>query len=144
MIGRVALAWMSDQFFEHNRERLLLIVMVVTVILTVMLPLIIHVEIKIWMLLFCFLLGIVAIGWYSIFIACVTEQSDSRYIGLTVSSAMTLNQIFIVIAPSLFGLVVSILNSYQLALYLVGLAVALGAINLYRANIKIELSMKSS
>lgn len=144
MIGRVALAWMSDQFFEHNRERLLLIVMVVTVILTVMLPLIIHVEIKIWMLLFCFLLGIVAIGWYSIFIACVTEQSDSRYIGLTVSSAMTLNQIFIVIAPSLFGLVVSILNSYQLALYLVGLVVALGAINLYRANIKIELSMKSS
>ncbi|MFB6802991.1 MFS transporter [Peribacillus butanolivorans] len=144
MIGRVVIAWMSDQFFEHNRERLLLIVMVFTVILTLMLPLIIHVEIKILMLLFCFLLGFVAIGWYSIFIACVTEQSDPRYIGLTVSSALTLNQLFIVIAPSLFGLVVNILNSYQLALYIAGIAVALGAINLYRAKIKIEWSKGSS
>ncbi|MET3319010.1 UNVERIFIED_ORG: MFS family permease [Peribacillus simplex] len=144
MIGRVVIAWMSDQFFEHNRERLLLIVMVFTVILTLMLPQIIHVEIKILMLLYCFLLGFVAIGWYSIFIACVTEQSDPRYIGLTVSSALTLNQLFIVIAPSLFGLVVDILNSYQLALYLVGIAVALGAINLYRAKIKIEWSKGSS
>ncbi|MGE7766938.1 MFS transporter [Peribacillus sp. NPDC096540] len=139
MIGRVVIAWLSDQFFEHNRERLLLIVMVVAVLLTVMLPLIIGVEFKILMLLFCFLLGFVAIGWYSIFIACVTEQSDPRYIGLTVSSALTLNQLFIVIAPSLFGLVVNIF-SYQLALYIVGIAVALGAINLYRANIKIVWS----
>ncbi|HDR7353287.1 TPA: MFS transporter [Bacillus wiedmannii] len=134
MVGRVVIAWMSDQFFENYRERLLLIVMVVTVIFTVILPLIIHIENKIFMLLFCFLLGVVAIGWYSIFIACVTEQSDPGYIGLTVSSALTLNQLFIVIAPTLFGLLVNILDSYQLALQIVGIAVALGAINLYRAK----------
>ncbi|MFD6441802.1 MFS transporter [Peribacillus sp. NPDC060186] len=140
MIGRVVIAWMSDQFFEYNRERLLLIVMVVTVIFTVMLPLIIQIENKKFMLPFCFLLGFVAIGWYSIFITCVTEQSDLRYVGLTVSSALTLNQLFIVIAPTLFGLIVNILDSYQLALYIVGIVVALGAINLYRAKIKIVLS----
>lgn len=138
MVGRVVIAWASDQFFESKRERLLLIVMAVTVILTVILPLIMTVEMEILMLLFCFLLGFVAIGWYSIFIACIAEQSDSRFIGLTVSSALTLNQLFIVIAPSLFGLVVNLLNSYQQALYLAGISVALGAINLYRAKIKKE------
>ncbi|PEO42882.1 MFS transporter [Bacillus sp. AFS026049] len=136
MVGRVVIAWASDQFFEGKRERLLLIVMAVTVILTVMLPLILTVEMEILMPLFCFLLGFVAIGWYSIFIACITEQSDSRFIGLTVSSALTLNQLFIVIAPSLFGLVVNLLNSYQHALYLAGISVALGAINLFRVKIK--------
>ncbi|MEX3623044.1 MFS transporter [Viridibacillus arvi] len=136
MIGRVAIAWVSDQFFEKNREKLLFIVMIVTVVLTLILPLVIHAELV--MLLFCFLLGFVAIGWYSLFIACVTEQSDPRYIGLTVSSALTLNQLFIVIAPSLFGLIVIILNSYQLALYLVGIIVALGAINLYRTKLRVD------
>jgi len=135
MVGRVAIAWVSDQFFEQNREKLLFIVMVVTVVLTVILPLVINA--KLVMLLFCFLLGFVAIGWYSLFIACITEQSDPRYIGLTVSSALTLNQVFIVIAPSLFGLVVNILNSYQIALYIAGIIVALGAINLYRTKVRV-------
>ncbi|OMC84529.1 MFS transporter [Viridibacillus sp. FSL H7-0596] len=135
MVGRVAIAWVSDQFFEQNREKLLFIVMVVTVVLTVILPLVINA--KLVMLLFCFLLGFVAIGWYSLFIACITEQSDPRYIGLTVSSALTLNQVFIVIAPSLFGLIVNILNSYQIALYIAGIIVALGAINLYRTKVRV-------
>ncbi|MEK4092070.1 MFS transporter [Viridibacillus sp. FSL H8-0110] len=135
MVGRVAIAWVSDLFFEQNREKLLFIVMVVTVVLTVILPLVINA--KLVMLLFCFLLGFVAIGWYSLFIACITEQSDPRYIGLTVSSALTLNQVFIVIAPSLFGLIVNILNSYQIALYIAGIIVALGAINLYRTKVRV-------
>ncbi|MEK5529729.1 MULTISPECIES: MFS transporter [unclassified Viridibacillus] len=135
MVGRVAIAWVSDQFFEQNREKLLFLVMVVTVVLTVILPLVINA--KLVMLLFCFLLGFVAIGWYSLFIACITEQSDPRYIGLTVSSALTLNQVFIVIAPSLFGLIVNILNSYQIALYIAGIIVALGAINLYRTKVRV-------
>ncbi|ETT86635.1 MFS transporter [Viridibacillus sp. FSL R5-0477] len=135
MVGRVAIAWVSDQFFEQNREKLLFIVMVVTVVLTVILPLVINA--KLVMLLFCFLLGFVAIGWYSLFIACITEQSDPRYIGLTVSSALTLNQVFIVIAPSLFGLIVNILNSYQIALYIAGIIVALGAINLYITKVRV-------
>ncbi len=133
MIGRVVIAWLSDQFFEHNREKLLFIVMVCTVIFTIMLPFVMQLEML--MHFFCFLLGFVAIGWYSLFIACVTEQSNPGYVGLTVSAALTLNQIFIVIAPTFYGFMVIVLHSYQLALDLVAIAVALGAVNLYRATI---------
>ncbi|WP_107950416.1 MFS transporter [Lysinibacillus parviboronicapiens] len=133
MIGRVVIAWVSDQFFEHNREKLLFIVMVCTVIFTIMLPFVMQWEML--MHFFCFLLGFVAIGWYSLFIACITEQSNPNYIGLTVSAALTLNQIFIVIAPTFYGFMVIVLHSYQLALDLVAIAVALGAVNLYRATI---------
>ncbi|MCL1699523.1 MFS transporter [Lysinibacillus sp. Bpr_S20] len=130
MIGRVAIAWMSDQFFAHKREFLLIIVMVCAVVLTVLVPFML--QAKMLMLLCCFLLGFVALGWYSLFIACVTEQSNPNYIGLTVSAALTLNQLFIVIAPSLFGLMVTAFSSYQLAMDIVAAFVALGAINLYK------------
>lgn len=140
MIGRVVIAWVSDQFFEKNRERLLFIVMVVTVGLTMGLPLILHVRLV--MLPFCFLLGFVALGWYSLFIACVTEQSDPHFVGLTVSAALTFNQLFIVIAPTLFGFMVSVLNSYQVALFIIGIVVGLGAFNYYRKTIKNVASEK--
>ncbi|MFJ7915592.1 MULTISPECIES: MFS transporter [unclassified Lysinibacillus] len=138
MIGRVAIAWISDQFFAQKREFLLMIVMTSAVILIVLLPLMLHA--KLLMLLGCFLLGFVALGWYSLFIACVTEQSNPHYVGLTVSAALTLNQFFIVIAPSLYGLMVTTFSSYQVALDIVALVVALGAMNLYRTT----KNMKSS
>jgi len=132
MIGRVAIAWISDQFFAQKREFLLMIVMASAVILIVLLPLMLHA--KMLMLLGCFLLGFVALGWYSLFIACVTERSNPHYVGLTVSAALTLNQLFIVIAPSLFGFMVTFFASYQLALDIVAIFVALGAMNLYRVT----------
>ncbi|KOP80150.1 MFS transporter [Lysinibacillus sp. FJAT-14745] len=140
MIGRVAIAWISDQFFEQKREYLLMIVMVSAVILTVILPLMLHA--KMLMLVCCFLLGFVALGWYSLFIACVTEQSNPLYVGLTVSAALTLNQFFIVIAPSLYGLMVATFSSYQVALDIVAIVVALGAMNLYRATQNTKISSK--
>ncbi|MFB7157669.1 MFS transporter [Lysinibacillus sp. NPDC056232] len=138
MIGRVAIAWISDQFFAQKREYLLIIVMVSAVILTVILPFMLHA--KILMLVCCFLLGFVALGWYSLFIACVTEQSNPQYVGLTVSAALTLNQFFIVIAPSLFGFMVTFFSSYQLAMDIVAIVVALGAINLHRATKNTKIS----
>lgn len=129
MIGRVAIAWISDQFFAQKREHLLIMVMASAVIFTFLLPFIL--QAKILLLLFCFLLGFVALGWYSLFIACVTEQSNPHYVGLTVSAALTLNQLFIVIAPTLFGCMVTIFSSYQLAMDVVAVVVAIGAFNLY-------------
>ncbi|MGA3674402.1 MFS transporter [Lysinibacillus agricola] len=131
MIGRVAIAWISDQFFAQKREHLLIMVMASAVILTVLLPFIL--QAKILMLLFCFLLGFVALGWYSLFIACVTERSNPHYVALTVSAALTLNQLFIVIAPSLFGFMVTVFSSYQLAMEIVVIFIALGAVNLFRS-----------
>ncbi|MEX3747133.1 MFS transporter [Lysinibacillus xylanilyticus] len=131
MIGRVAIAWISDQFFAQKREHLLIMVMASAVILTVLLPFIL--QEKILMLLFCFLLGFVSLGWYSLFIACVTERSNPHYVALTVSAALTLNQLFIVIAPSLFGFMVTVFSSYQLAMDIVVIFIALGAVNLFRS-----------
>lgn len=131
MIGRVTIAWISDQFFAQKREHLLIMVMASAVILTVLLPFIL--QEKILMLLFCFLLGFVALGWYSLFIACVTERSNPHYVALTVSAALTLNQLFIVIAPSLFGFMVTVFSSYQSAMDIVVIFIALGAVNLFRS-----------
>ncbi|MEQ6353590.1 MFS transporter [Lysinibacillus sp. M3] len=138
MIGRIAIAWISDQFFAQKREYFLMIVMVSAVILTVILPYMIHA--KLLMLLFSFILGFIALGWYSLFIACVTEQSNPQYVGLTVSAALTLNQFFIVIAPTLFGFMVTCFSSYQLALDIVAAFVALGAINLHRSTKTTKIS----
>ncbi|MGE7945678.1 MFS transporter [Lysinibacillus sp. NPDC093688] len=138
MIGRVAIAWISDQFFAQKREYFLMIVMASAVILTVILPFMIHA--KMLMLLFSFILGFVALGWYSLFIACVTEQSNPQYVGLTVSAALTLNQFFIVIAPTLFGFMVTFFSSYQLALEIVAAFVAIGAMNLHRATKNTKVS----
>ncbi|MEB2301213.1 MFS transporter [Lysinibacillus xylanilyticus] len=138
MIGRVAIAWISDQFFAQKREYFLMIVMASAVILTVILPFMIYA--KMLMLLFSFILGFVALGWYSLFIACVTEQSNPQYVGLTVSAALTLNQFFIVIAPTLFGFMVTFFSSYQLALDIVAAFVAIGAMNLHRATKTTKIS----
>ncbi|MGE7693855.1 MFS transporter [Lysinibacillus sp. NPDC094177] len=141
MVGRVAIAWISDQFFVQKREHLLIIVMASAVILTMIFPLLLRA--KMLMLLFCFLLGFVALGWYSLFIACVTEQSNPHYVGLTVSAALTLNQLFIVIAPSLYGFMVTTFSSYQVALNIVAIVVALGAMNLYRVTKNTKISPKT-
>ncbi|MDM5248032.1 MFS transporter [Lysinibacillus sp. G4S2] len=138
MIGRVAIAWISDQFFAQKREHLLIMVMASAVIFTVLLPFIL--QEKNLMPLFCFVLGFVALGWYSLYIACVTERSNPHYVGLTVSAALTLNQLFIVIAPSLFGLMVTVFSSYQLALDIVAIFIALGAVNLYRSLKRLEFN----
>lgn len=52
------------------------------------------------------------------------------------TSALTLNQLCIVIAPTLFGFMVNMLHSYQFAFIIVGMIVYLGAVNLYRTFIK--------
>ncbi|MGE7110111.1 MFS transporter [Lysinibacillus sp. NPDC047702] len=129
MVGRVGLAWISDQFAQ-KREQLLILVMLSTVIFTISLPL--ALPLKNLMIIYSFLFGFIALGWYSLFITCVTEKSNPHYVGLTVSAALTINQLFIVIAPSLYGFLVTILSSYQLAMDSIAVIVALGALNLYR------------
>lgn len=52
------------------------------------------------------------------------------------SSALALNELLIVIAPTLFGLMVIVLNSNQLALVFVGIVVAIGGVNSYRTTLK--------
>jgi len=132
MLGRIVLAWMSDQYFAQKREPLLVLVMVATFLMVGCLPFVIHS--KGLMIIFCSVFGFLALGWYSIYITCVTEQSDSQAVGLTVSAALTINQFFIVLAPTVYGLLVAVFSSYQLALDVIAVMVILGAFHLYRTS----------
>ncbi|KGR80860.1 MFS transporter [Lysinibacillus boronitolerans] len=132
MLGRIVLAWMSDHYFAQKREPLLVLVMVATFLMVGCLPFVIHSEDL--MIVFCSVFGFLALGWYSIYITCVTEQSDSQAVGLTVSAALTINQFFIVLAPTVYGLLVAVFSSYQLALDVIAVMVILGAFHLYRTS----------
>ncbi|MCS1390094.1 MFS transporter [Lysinibacillus boronitolerans] len=132
MLGRIVLAWMSDHYFAQKREPLLVLVMVATFLMVGCLPFVIHSEGL--MIVFCSVFGFLALGWYSIYITCVTEQSDSQAVGLTVSAALTINQFFIVLAPTVYGLLVAVFSSYQLALDVIAVMVILGAFHLYRTS----------
>jgi len=132
MLGRIVLAWMSDHYFAQKREPLLVLVMVATFLMVGCLPFVIHTEGL--MIVFCSVFGFLALGWYSIYITCVTEQSDSQAVGLTVSAALTINQFFIVLAPTVYGLLVTVFSSYQLALDVIAVMVILGAFHLYRTS----------
>lgn len=55
---------------------------------------------------YSFILGFFAFGWYSLYIISISEQADKHIIGLTISTALTINQFFIIAAPALFGLFV--------------------------------------
>lgn len=132
MVGRIVLAWISDCYFSQKRESLLVLVMVATFIMIGCLPFVMSA--KSLMIIFCSILGFFALGWYSLYIACVTEQSDSQSVGLTVSTALTINQFFIVLAPTCYGLLVALFSSHQLAIDLIAVMVIIGAFNLYRTT----------
>lgn len=131
MLGRIVLAWMSDRYFAQRREPLLVFVMVATFLMIGCLPFVIHSQ----SLMIIFAVCLVFSTWLVlIYITCVTEQSDSQAVGLTVSAALTINQFFIVLAPTVYGLLVAVFSSYQLALDLIAVMVLLGAFHLYRTT----------
>ncbi|ENQ3079288.1 MFS transporter [Bacillus multifaciens] len=128
MIGRILLAWASDTICKGNRVVPLQITIGITILLLLCTSFIIS-YMTFWLLLiFCFFLGFFAIGWFSLFIILVSEKSDSQFIGLTVSFALTLNQFAIVLAPALFGILVDYLHSYTIPLSILALLIALSGI----------------
>lgn len=128
MIGRIVLAWLSDHLFNGNRSKPLQITIgctFLTIICLIYLPF----YIPLWATgILCFILGFLGIGWYSLFIVLVSEKANPNFIGLTVSFALTLNQLFIVIAPSLFGLLVDSFNGYKIPFFLVAFFILAGGI----------------
>lgn len=128
MFGRVILAWISDSIFKGNRSRPLQLTIWLTVV-TIACLVFFTTSIPVWIIsLLCFLLGFLGIGWFSLFIVLVSEKSNPNFIGLTVSFALTLNQIFIVISPSLFGILVDYFKSYNIPFFLLALFIFIGGI----------------
>lgn len=134
MVGRIVLAWVSDYVYNGNRRTPLQATVWVTVGLIIAISYI-GFTLPFWLLAaVCFSLGFFAIGWFSLFIVLIAEKADDRFIGLTVSIALTLNQFAIVLAPIWFGLLVDGFRSYALAFSTVACFIACGGIWLKKSE----------
>ncbi|MGE6537831.1 MFS transporter [Bacillus luti] len=131
MIGRVILAAISDVFYKGNRRIPLFITVCASIgliLLLVMSGVLYGVSA---------LLGFFSIGWFSLFIAEVAESASEESVGMTVSFALTLNQIAIIVAPVLFGYIVDE-RGYTYAWMCIVVLLSISAFSLYGKNKKMS------
>ena len=143
-VGRILLAWISDNLFNGDRSKPLQLTILLTVITLIVLVYLLS-YLPLWgVYILCFVLGFLGVGWYSLFIVLMSEKADKEFIGLTVSFGLTLNQIFIVLAPSLFGLLVDYFNGYKLPFFLLILFILIGGVwlNFAERNNKLQAQNK--
>ncbi|MBH8608994.1 MFS transporter [Thermoactinomyces sp. CICC 10521] len=127
MVGRILLAWLSDKLWTGDRIRPLMLSICSSVIGLLALVVLPH-DSPVWALfILCAWLGFFGIGWYSLFIVEIAEKSSRYAIGLTVSYALTLNQIAIITAPLVFGLLVDWQGSYQFAWIILAILLSVSA-----------------
>ncbi|COE25404.1 D-glucarate permease [Streptococcus pneumoniae] len=139
MIGRVALAAISDVFYKGNRRIPLFIAVCASIGFFFFLVMSIHTITSGVLYSVSALLGFFSIGWFSLFIAEVAESASEESVGITVSLALTFNQIAIIVAPVLFGYIVDE-KGYMYAWLCIVLLLSISAVSLYRKNKKIKES----
>lgn len=106
MIGRIILATISDTYYKGNRRTPLFICVCISFFLILVVVMSIHTMRIGALFVVSGLLGFFAIGWFSLFMVEAAESASKESVGLTVSFALTLNQIAIIFAPALFGYIV--------------------------------------
>lgn len=139
MIGRIALAAISDVLYKGNRRIPLFIAVCASIGLILLLVMNIHIIMSGVLYSVSALLGFFSIGWFSLFIAEVAELASEESVGITVSVALTLNQIAIIVAPVLFGYIVDE-KGYAYAWLCIVVLLSISAVSLYRKNKKIKES----
>ncbi|MCW9132599.1 MFS transporter [Bacillus paramycoides] len=133
MIGRVVLAAVSDLLYKGNRSTPLFIVVCISIGFILMFVISIH-TITIGVLYgVSALLGFFSIGWFSLFMVEVAESASEESVGMTVSFALTLNQIAIIVAPVLFGYIVDE-KGYTYAWLCIAVLLSISAVSLYSKN----------
>ncbi|EEK78001.1 MFS transporter [Bacillus cereus] len=135
MIGRVVLAASSDLFYKGNRRTPLFIAVCASISLILLLVISIHTVMSGVLYGVSALLGFFSIGWFSLFIAEVAELASEDSVGITVSLALTFNQIAIIVAPILFGYIVDE-RGYTYAWLCIVMLLSISAVSLYRKNKK--------
>ncbi|MFJ8412373.1 MFS transporter [Bacillus paramycoides] len=133
MIGRVVLAAVSDLLYKGNRSTPLFIVVCISIGFILMFVISIH-TITIGVLYgVSALVGFFSIGWFSLFMVEVAESASEESVGMTVSFALTLNQIAIIVAPVLFGYIVDE-KGYTYAWLCIVVLLSISAVSLYSKN----------
>ncbi|MGH0633490.1 MFS transporter [Bacillus pacificus] len=135
MIGRVILASISDLFYNGNRRTPLFIAVCASIGLILLLVMSIHTVTSGVLYGVSALLGFFSIGWFSLFIAEVAELAREDSVGITVSLALTFNQIAIIVAPILFGYIVD-KKGYTYAWLCIVVLLCISVVSLYRKNKK--------
>ncbi|MED2864321.1 MFS transporter [Bacillus thuringiensis] len=130
MVGRVILAATSDLFYKGNRRTPLFITVCISIFFILILVMSIHTITNVLYGVSA-LLGFFSIGWFSLFIAEVAESASEESVGMTVSFALTLNQIAIIVAPALFGYIVD-KKGYTYAWLCIVVLLTISAVSLYR------------
>lgn len=136
MIGRVVLAASSDLFYKGNRRTPLFIAVCASISLILLLVISIHTVMSGVLYGVSALLGFFSIGWFSLFIAEVAELASEDSVGITVSLALTFNQIAIIVAPILFGYIVDE-RGYTYAWLCIVMLLSISAVSLYLSLIHI-------
>ncbi|MDA1599395.1 MFS transporter [Bacillus cereus] len=135
MIGRIVLAAISDAFYKGNRRMPLLIAVCASIGLILLLVMSIHTVTSGVLYGVSALLGFFSIGWFSLFIVEVAELANEESVGITVSLALTLNQIAIIVAPVLFGYIVD-KKGYTYAWLCIVVLLSISAMSLYSKSKK--------
>ncbi|MGX5436388.1 MFS transporter [Bacillus thuringiensis] len=130
MVGRGILAATSDLFYKGNRRTPLFITVCISIFFILILVMSIHTITNVLYGVSA-LLGFFSIGWFSLFIAEVSESASEESVGMTVSFALTLNQIAIIVAPALFGYIVD-KKGYTYAWLCIVVLLTISAVSLYR------------
>ncbi|MED0978470.1 MFS transporter [Bacillus paramycoides] len=133
MIGRVVLAAVSDLLYKGNRSTPLFIVVCISIGFILIFVISIHTITGGVLYGVSALLGFFSIGWFSLFMVEVAESASEESVGMTVSFALTLNQIAIIVAPVLFGYIVDE-KGYTYAWLCIVVLLSISAVSLYSKN----------
>ncbi|PGV65247.1 MFS transporter [Bacillus cereus] len=133
MIGRIILATISDTYYKGNRRTPLFICVCISFFLILVVVMSIHTMRLGALFVVSGLLGFFAIGWFSLFMVEAAESASEESVGLTVSFALTLNQIAIIFAPALFGYIVDG-KGYTYALMGIAALLSVSAVSLCKSK----------
>ncbi|MGH9168188.1 MAG: MFS transporter [Acidimicrobiia bacterium] len=126
--GRVVLGAWSDRLGPGRRMWAVEVSLVVAAACVFVLPLLPGGASYGGLTVLSVVLGFFAFGWYGPWVVRVTEVAPGGAVGLTLALAMTTNQLGIIGAPPLFGLVLDRSGTYLLPWWLLALAMAAGAL----------------
>ncbi|HDR7795612.1 TPA: MFS transporter [Bacillus luti] len=134
MVGRIILAAVSDLLYKGNRRIPLFISVCTSIGVILILVMSIHTITSGVLYVVSALLGFFSIGWFSLFIVEVAESASEECVGMTVSFALTLNQIAIIVAPILFGYIVDE-KGYTYAWMCIVVLLSISVVSLYKVKL---------